>query len=87
MFEQVFANRVGSFTVKIGLNFLRHYFYIIVYRTYNHPHVVQHLNAMKGCLSYFKMLHSISDILVWSYSLGNVQLLNVFKFMSQQHII
>ncbi len=87
MFEQVFANRVGYLTVKISLNFLRHYFYIIVYRTYNYPHIVQHLNAMKVCLSYFKMLHSISHNLVWSYSLGKVQLVNAFKFMSQQHII
>ncbi len=78
MSEQVFSNRVGYFTVKIGLNFLRHYFYtsknyfyIIVYRTYNHPQVV----------------HSISHILVWSYSLGKIQLVNPFKFMSQQHII
>ncbi len=29
MFEQVFANRVGYFTLKIGLNFSRHYFYIV----------------------------------------------------------
>ncbi len=39
----VFANIVSYFTVKIGLNFLRHYFYIIVYRTYNHHHVMQHV--------------------------------------------
>ncbi len=32
---------------------------------------------------HFKMLHSISHILVWHYSLGKVKLVNVYKFMSQ----
>ncbi len=48
-------------------------------RTRAKMRVLQHLDAMKGCRSYLQMLHSTY---CWLYSLGKVQQLNAYTFVT-----